>query len=767
MRLSLEDLRCKPRVPLVSRLSVANAAVIPGTRLRFIGQVGRGLAEVLSDQGVRHGIRLGLAGVLGLYLALLMRLEHPLWALFTVIVLMQGQYVGAIAPRAIARVVGTVLGGAIGTLLLGNWEQNPVLFLTTYFLLILVCMYLYGGSIFPYAFFLSANALTSVCGNGLNEPANAWSVGLARVLEILVGAIAVGIVSNLVFPRFARKEFRTLARQTLQTAAELITLHEQHLFVGQDKHLPARHLANQFREQTAQLSQLLALGAKESARFHVRQPTYERAIISMNRLLQTMFDLFETQPTRPRYLAEIGEQLAPVYRTLETILREASTSSSFTAEHAGELTPNMEALEARFVWLHAHRVAAGYSLEEVLELASEYQALHDLAQEVKLTGELLVSLPMPGDPPARDQQRLFRPGVDLSRLRDALRPAFASTAAIFLCNWIHPPGETSIPLLTFVLSATSKSTITGRGNRGVIQQSVWIALGGLIYLFAMFLLTPLLANYAVMNTLLFVALFLFGLLTSGQRGLSLSQNAIQIFIVSAVGLNAQRPVPVATVIDSYLGLIVPLFFVAWVLRMFWPILPEVQLRNLLTEFFTTCTQLIKAGPGIGETPAAPRLNLIPLEAIKWIHGLRSAVCPAEEVQKLLDLSVTLRELALHVTGRAKLHAPSLPANLATLLDPSVAQLRKELEAASKRCGRVFRERRRTTEASNLAEARRQFLDAVSAIRGQGLVQQLAPVQLLEFYALVRHAELMIRRLIRAEAQLNHLELERYWGDYAL
>ncbi len=746
---------------------MADSAAIPGIRLGFIiGQIGRGFAEIWSDQNVRHGIRLGLAGVLGLYLALLLRLEHPLWALFTVIVLMQAQYVGGIGPRTYARIVGTLLGGVIGTLLVGNWEQDPVLFLTSYFLLILICMYLYGGSIFPYAFFLTANALTAICGNGLNDPADAWNVGLARVLEILTGATAVAIVSNLIFPRFARKEFRTLSRQALQSAAELIALHRQHLFHGQDQHLPARRLANRFREQTAQLSLLLGLGAKESQRFRARQPTYERVIVSLNRLLQAAFDLFETQPTRPRYLQEIGEQLAPVYQALETILRNAATGASPGAEDLHAVTTSMHELEARFVSVHANRLAAGYSLEEVMELASEYEALHNLAQEVQLTSELLISLPMPGDAPTRDQRRL-QLRFDLSRLRDAFRPAFASTAAIFLCNWIHPPGEASIPLLTFVLSSTSKSTITGRGNRGVIQQSVWIALGGLIYLFAMFLLTPLLSSYLVMNTLLFVALFLFGLLQSGQRGLTLSQNAIQIFIVSVVGLNAQRPVPVASVIDSYLGLIVPLFFVALVLRMFWPILPEIQLRNLFTEFFTTCTRLILAGPGTGETPASQRLNLIPLETIKWIHGLRSAVCSEEEVRKLLDLSVTLRALALHVTGRAKLHAPSLPANLATILDPSVAQLRKELGKASETCGKVFRKGRRIPETPHLAEARRQLLDAVSVVRSQGLVQRLAPGPLLEFYALVHHAELMSRRFIRSETQLNHLELERYWGDYAL
>jgi uncharacterized membrane protein YccC len=143
------------------------------------------------------GIKLGLAGMLALYISRLIRLDHANWALFTVIVLAPSQYVGAIAQRSIARVVGTIIGGFVGVWLVGNYEQDGLFFLLFVLVYVSFCMYMYGGSIFPYAFFLCANALVTVCANGIFDPTNAWHIGLGRTLEILTGVVSILIVFNL------------------------------------------------------------------------------------------------------------------------------------------------------------------------------------------------------------------------------------------------------------------------------------------------------------------------------------------------------------------------------------------------------------------------------------------------------------------------------------------------------------------------------------------------------------------------------------------
>ena len=55
----------------------------------------------LPDLRVRYGIKLGLAGLLTLYVTQVLRLEHPNWAVLTVLVMMNSHYVGSITLKAI------------------------------------------------------------------------------------------------------------------------------------------------------------------------------------------------------------------------------------------------------------------------------------------------------------------------------------------------------------------------------------------------------------------------------------------------------------------------------------------------------------------------------------------------------------------------------------------------------------------------------------------------------------------------------------------
>ena len=64
--------------------------------------------KVFGSLAVRHGIKFGLAGVLSVFIALYFRLPEPSWALTTSFVIMLSQFVGAVAEKAVLRVIGTV-----------------------------------------------------------------------------------------------------------------------------------------------------------------------------------------------------------------------------------------------------------------------------------------------------------------------------------------------------------------------------------------------------------------------------------------------------------------------------------------------------------------------------------------------------------------------------------------------------------------------------------------------------------------------------------
>ena len=113
-------------------------------RLPDFAGVARNFAAVFADPKTLFGIKLGLAGLLSVYLSQLIRLGHANWALFTVLVLASAQYVGAIAQRSVARVVGTIIGGFVGVWLVGNYEQDRLFFLLFTFGYLWLCIYMYG-----------------------------------------------------------------------------------------------------------------------------------------------------------------------------------------------------------------------------------------------------------------------------------------------------------------------------------------------------------------------------------------------------------------------------------------------------------------------------------------------------------------------------------------------------------------------------------------------------------------------------------------------
>jgi uncharacterized membrane protein YccC len=114
-------------------------------RLPDLGGIARNVAAVLADPKTLFGIKLAVAGILSIYLSQLIRLGHASWALFTVLVLAPAQYVGAIGPRSVARVVGTIIGGFIGVWLVGNYQQDRLFFLSFTFGFLWLCMYMYGA----------------------------------------------------------------------------------------------------------------------------------------------------------------------------------------------------------------------------------------------------------------------------------------------------------------------------------------------------------------------------------------------------------------------------------------------------------------------------------------------------------------------------------------------------------------------------------------------------------------------------------------------
>src|SRR5271169_1727833 len=82
--------------------------------------------DPFGDLRVRYGIKMGLAGLLALFCAQVLRLPHDNWAILTVLVLMNAQFVGSITVKAIMRVIGTMVGALVGIWLVGDYTSTPL-----------------------------------------------------------------------------------------------------------------------------------------------------------------------------------------------------------------------------------------------------------------------------------------------------------------------------------------------------------------------------------------------------------------------------------------------------------------------------------------------------------------------------------------------------------------------------------------------------------------------------------------------------------------
>lgn len=191
-------------------------------------------APPLSLRGTREALRwptrqdllFSIKGLLAVVLALLVgfsqNLENPYWAALTVYVLMSQPQSGAIRSKGLYRFYGTLAGGwaAIGlTALFGNSVGVLLLALSIF---MIGAHYLKMLDRTPASYFWFATALTAgIVGLPyLQHPELIFAVGIARMIEISLGILAIGFVDSLLAPLPETQPFLDAMRGWRDAAAD-------------------------------------------------------------------------------------------------------------------------------------------------------------------------------------------------------------------------------------------------------------------------------------------------------------------------------------------------------------------------------------------------------------------------------------------------------------------------------------------------------------------------------------------------------------------
>ena len=729
--------------------------------------------DLFGDLRVRYGIKVGLAGLLALWCTQLLRLPDDNWAILTVLVLMSPQFVGSIAFKGLLRVTGTAAGALVGVWLVSDYTSTPEIFLPVLFLVMAFASYKFGqlgaARQAPYAYFLLGLTTLVVATDGVTNPTQAWQIGLDRTEEIVVGILSALSVSSLLWPQYAREEFLEAGRAALQTVGRLVSVHARACLDSAAPCPQVDALEQAFGQQLAGLRTLQQAGARESTVLAARLAHYDAFLVALSHLFQAGLDL-----RRHRDQAWFLDQMRPETEALLAALGEEF--ELLTAPRApgeplrrGRLDEAFGTFEAKVKGLWARGLLVAAPLEGALALAGPFAALRSLRDELNQLRRALEGFPRVGQRllPEANAHGEVLPAIDWFWVRVGLKGGLAAVIAIVCLKWIHPPGSGGVPLMAWTLTIMGRPFLQAgdSGDLRGFQRALGASLRLALYAVVLLLSTPFLANYPVMNGALFLVLFAFGFLTARIPGITPWMQGTYLTISAFVGLNPQEPVASQTIIDTCIGLGFGYWIATVVGRLLWPVLPQRILRD---DLLALCRQLqaLLNGDSPREQIEA-RLAVLPLEALQAVRQLRMAGCSEEEKARLAALVRALQALVTRISQLV-----SRREILSEIADPRLRLQCDGLEVEFKQVlaafGECFEQGDGRRPLPALQGALAGLDQAVEAVRDRHRVAGQRPAE-----APWRLLELVDRYHAAAEALeacgrlLGTLQLERYWGDYAL
>ncbi|MDR6712386.1 putative membrane protein YccC [Pseudomonas hunanensis] len=149
-----------------------------------------------------YGVRTFAASMIALYIALLMQLPRPYWAMATVYIV-SSPFVGPTSSKALYRALGTLLGAAGAIFLIPPLVQSP--------LLLSIAIALWTGTLLflslnlrtanNYVLMLAGYTLPMIALAVVDNPLAVFDVASSRAQEICLGIVCAAVVGAIFWPR--------------------------------------------------------------------------------------------------------------------------------------------------------------------------------------------------------------------------------------------------------------------------------------------------------------------------------------------------------------------------------------------------------------------------------------------------------------------------------------------------------------------------------------------------------------------------------------
>ncbi len=722
-----------------------------------------GVTRSIDREGAAVGLRMAVGVVAALFLALVLRLEHPTWAVFTVLMLLLARYVGAVQQKAVFRVAGTVAGGVLGYVATGALQQSPFLYLPLTFVVVAFSVAMFGQSRAPYAFFLVGMTYVVVVSNSQVEPSQAWEYAISRIEEVGLGVVVSLVVQSTVFPTYANEVFRRVFRSAVAELGVATPLGAGR-FTG--AHTGLRESLRDFPSRASEMRTLLQFGGMESRNFRREIAKHAHCINHVSRAAGLLRSLSRLDPAAEPYRGE----LAGAVREAGELLAEGWGFLEHGEDFSGEWKSRMESLlgeiDRRVVALRADGGAGSLEPREWVVVSAHLLTLRELHGTLLALDALER---VPAEEVGRGESHELAPVWPGSEwIGRGIRCGVAVVVALVLENWLRMPGGAMVLLCAYTFASLNAQSPDETGDRSAMRYTVFftVVVGGTCVL--LLAGTPLMASYAVLNIFMGAWAFLFGYWFVKSGGVTVPLTVSFMLLVSIVGLNAQKPVEFPAIVGVFTGLIGGFLVSALAQRLFWPVLPQKNMQAGMGDYLKTLAVAIDRGLDVLPLSKKTAISLFPSKAMKFVRAMEGPSCPAEEAGRIREFVLTIRDLGGELALCAgRLHA-LLPREIcaggAATLEDSKAVLREGLEELAE----SFREARPPRDMGPRIDRAIEVCDGwFGDLREYVVRQNVKPEVSLLILGLGARFRVSLVLLRQAFDQARGLRLSEYLGDVSL
>ena len=734
-------------------------------RVEFVGQqsFARRVWTTLEPRAAALGLQMALAGMAAFFFAQVLRLQYPSWSVFTVIVLLLARYVGAVEEKAVLRLIGTVLGGVLAYLATAAWQQSPLLYLASTFLIVTVSIAFFGQSRAPYAFYLTGLTYIVVASNGMAHPDDSWAYALARVEEVLLGVVVSIVVQTTVFPNYANRDFRRILCTAL---GELVVATPRTAARFTGEHSGLTSALRDFPRLASQMRTLLRFGARESSSFRREIGRHAGTVDLFARAASLLRSVEILRPAPEPYRSRMAGDVVRAADLLAAGWEELGKNGRLGAETRVALDEVARQIGATMIDLRDNHEAQNLAPAEIVNVSGQLLALQELRQVILDLDALW--RPEESHAPRADKLALAPPWPDLFWLRHGIRAGLATVTALVLENWLSPPGGTFMVLCAFNFTALNTLSPEGSGDRGAFTYVVVFTVvmtGATIALIAG---TPLLASYAVFNLFIATWLFLFGYWAYDRNGITVPMQVSFLVLVSIIGLNAQDPVSFQKITGTFFGLVNGFLIASVFQRLLWPVLPQRQLQRAIPTYLRTVASCLPGGLAALPIWQRATVALTPSQGRTYLAAMAGATCPDDERERLENYLLTLQQLVGEILLSVGRLLPACPAPLAEELTPRVNEVRTLIKSVLKELANAFAESRCPVDLSaELESCLARWDETINLLRQRLREQHIDAATAVDLMGLASRYRTTLVLLARACQEAGQLRLSEYLGDVAL